>query len=84
MMVLENIRDENWKTVQAKLRTLVGGVWRPDRALLFVWQAPLMALSYSILLFFGGLMSFVASPLAQKGVWDGDAKVGGSIAPTKH
>ena len=51
----------------------------PRQIMLFVWQAPLMCLSYSIVFFLAGLTSVVLSPLAQRPGWNAEAKVCASI-----
>ena len=48
--------------------------------MLFVWQAPLMCMSYSILCFLAGLSSVVISPLASRPMWNNDASVRLSVS----
>jgi hypothetical protein len=48
---------------------------RPSRFMLFVWQAPMMFLSYSVVLFLAGFGSIVFSPLAQDQAWNDALKV---------
>lgn len=74
-MVLDNVKPNDWKQFQRHLRVSDQGEWRPERTMLYVWQSPLMALSYSMVLFMAGLLSYVISPFANKRLWDEDAKV---------
>jgi hypothetical protein len=74
-MVLDNINSNDWERAQRHLSVSGEGEWRPKRTMLYVWQAPLMALSCSMILFMAGLMSYVISPFASKRRWDEDAKV---------
>ena len=47
----------------------------PRKAMLFIWQTPLMVFTYSVACFQAGLSSVVISPLAQEGgKWEDDAK----------
>lgn len=48
---------------------------RPSRIMLFVWQSPLMCLTYSIICFLAGLSSVVISPLVRQPSWNDEAKV---------
>lgn len=47
---------------------------------LFAWQAPMMCLCYSIILFLAGLTAVVISPFASIGTWGDEAKVGFCIS----
>ena len=78
-MMLSNLSapTRNILTVRKKLRGMMSAKdnVRPGAIILFTLQAPLMCLAYSIILFLGGLASFVISPLAMNPIWDADAKV---------
>ena len=45
------------------------------QVLLLAWQAPMMCLCYSIVLFLAGLTVVVVSPFASNGTWGEEAKV---------
>ena len=48
--------------------------WKPRWKMVFAWQCPVMFMSYSVLLYLGGLTVYVCSPLI-KGSWDASANV---------
>jgi len=43
--------------------------------MLFVWQAPLMSLSYAIICFVAGLAAVIVSPLIDQPRWGNGARV---------
>ena len=76
-MIMPEVVDTN--TAQAFRRRLIvdenAKTAMPRRSMLFVWQAPLMCLSYSIVCFLTGLTSVVVSPLGRDPTWNDGAKV---------
>ena len=46
------------------------GEWRPRWKMVFIWQCPIMFLSYSVCLFLAGLTLFVCTPLIKGEKWD--------------
>ncbi len=51
------------------------GVWRPHWKMVFIWQCPIMFMSYSVCLFLAGLTILVCTPLIRGGESSTDAKV---------
>jgi hypothetical protein len=49
--------------------------WRPKWAMVFIWQCPMMFMSYSFSLFILGLTMFVCTPLIQRQKWGPDSDV---------
>lgn len=56
-------------------------LWRPKRSMVFVWQCPIMFMSYSVCLFLAGLTLLVITPLVKLGErgWSAGAKVNRNI-----
>lgn len=44
--------------------------WRLCWKMIFIWQCPIMCLSYSVLFFLSGLMIFVCTPLIRGDSWN--------------
>ena len=51
------------------------GVWRPRLEIVFIWQCPIIFMSYSVCLFLAGLTILVCTPLIRGGEWNTDANV---------
>ena len=51
------------------------GVWKPRWKMVFIWQCPIMFLSYSVCLFLLGLTILVCTPLIRGGGWSTDYNV---------
>lgn len=74
--IMAQVEAEVEVQLEAHLET--GGVWtRIDVRwnMVFVWQAPIMLMSYSVLFFLLGLSIFVLTPLYDGRDFDGDARV---------
>jgi hypothetical protein len=76
-LVLDHVCPSSWQTVKACLadQNRLTATPQPNGAMVFTLQYPMMCLSYSIVFFLAGLMSFVYSPVAQSWRWDEDTKV---------
>lgn len=78
IVISDGFSPTTWNDALEIRRRLVtvdqSGQWQPSRVMLFVLQAPLMCLAYSMLLFLAGLVSFIVSPLALKPAWNDEAK----------
>jgi hypothetical protein len=57
---------------------------RPRKLVLFILQAPIMSLSYAIVLFLGGLFAYIVSPLAKQFAWNDDMKVNDTDTNTSY
>lgn len=51
------------------------GEWKPRWKMVFVWQCPIMFLSYSVCLFLAGLTLFVCTPLIKGDAWNSASDV---------
>ena len=51
------------------------GQWKPRWKLIFIWQCPIMFMSYSVCSFIAGLTLFVCSPLVHGDHWSTDSYV---------
>lgn len=62
---------------EAQCRKGYPGPCRPNKRMMFVWQCPIMFMSYSASLFLAGLTVLVITPLIrlQENGWTGDATV---------
>ena len=60
------------------------GEWRPRWKMVFVWQCPLMFLSYSLCFFLAGLTLFVCTPLIRGDTWNSASDVSLFSARTHH
>lgn len=60
---------------ESQLRRNGLGVWKPRWKMVFVWQCPIMFMSYSVCLFLAGLTVLVCTPLIRGGDWSTDANV---------
>jgi hypothetical protein len=74
-IIFEAIQPGDWKRVQKNMRMERDGTYVPELTILWILQSPMMAVTYSIVFFFSGLLSHIVSPVARNMVWDGDAKV---------
>ena len=87
MFLLDNFDANAARTFRKRLMVHGGrrekkrgaGLLEPRQSMLFAWQAPLMCLSCSVVLFHAGLLSVVVSPLARKREWGDEAKVCGLL-----
>ena len=78
---LDEYEKQYLRSIVARLRASShdGG---PNGLLVFVLQAPIMLLSFSVVCFLAGLCSVVFAPLGKHLVWGDDAKVRSSPAST--
>ena len=56
------------------------GKWRPRWKMVFVWQCPMMFLSYSISAFLLGLTLFVCTPLIRNDSWNTSSNVSSALS----
>lgn len=51
------------------------GEWKPRWKMMFIWQCPIMFMSYSVLFFLAGLTIFVCTPLIRWNGWNTGSNV---------
>ena len=58
--------------------------WRPRWKMVFIWQCPIMFMSYSVCFFLIGLTLFVCTPLIRADSWNTACNVGSAMLSYFH
>lgn len=73
-LILSEVRPHGTRT-NAVCDSDSVGEWRPRWKMVFIWQCPVMFLSYSICFFLAGLTLFVCTPLIRGDEWNAASDV---------